>query len=451
MAEHDVVVVGAGLAGLAAARRLRARGLDVVVVEARDRVGGRLEHGELEDGTPVELGGQWIGPTQDEMYALVRELGLETFPTHDVGETVLHTGGRQRRWNAQRLLPPVGAAAVADLAQGMLRFERLARRVPTDAPWTAPRARHLDARTLESWIATNLQTRNGRAFFRTAVEAVFACEASEVSLLHALFYAHSGTSWEHLLEVTGGAQHERIVGGSARIAEAMAAELGERVLLDRPVRRIEVTGGEVAVVDRSEQRLVARDVIVALPPTLAGRLEYAPALPATRDQLTQRVPAGSVIKCYAVYDEPFWRADGRNGQVVSDRGPVKLTFDNSPPSGRPGVLMAFAEGQDARELHRRSADERRELVLGCLARYHGPRAGRPLQYLERDWLAEEFTRGCYGAHLTPGVWSAFGPELRRPVGPIHWAGAETATRWNGYMDGAVSSGLRAADEVLATR
>jgi monoamine oxidase len=448
--EHDVIVVGAGLAGLAAARRLRRHGLEVVVLEARDRVGGRLEHGRVDERTVVELGGQWIGPTQDEMYALVAELGLETFPTHDDGEVVVETRGRQRRMRPDATLPPVGRLAAADLAQGMLRFERLARRVPLESPWQAPRAGWLDARTLESWISAHLHTRDGRAFFRTAVEAVFACEASELSLLHALFYAHSGTSWEHLLGVEGGAQHERIVGGSARIAEELAAGLGDRVVLRSPVRRIEVAAGEVVVAARDGRSWTARHVVVALPPTLAGRLEYAPPLPAGRDQLTQQVPAGSVIKVYAVYDEPFWRADGLNGQSVTDRGPVKLTFDNSPPSGRPGVLMGFAEGNDARRLARLSETDRRAHVLACFARQLGARAARPEQYLERDWTAEEFTRGCYGGHLGPGVWTAYGPELRRPCGPIHWAGAETAARWNGYMDGAVGSGHRAAEEVLAT-
>jgi monoamine oxidase len=449
MPEHDVIVVGAGLAGLAAARRLRRHDLEVVVVEARERVGGRLEHGRVDAHTVVELGGQWIGPTQHEMYTLVDELGLETFPTHTAGAGLLEVGGRHRRMDSRSLLPPIGRLAVADLAQGMLRFERLARQVPVDAPWEAPRARRLDSRTLESWLSTNLQTRNGRRFFRAAVEVVFACEASELSLLHALFYARSGTSLEHLLGVENAAQHERIVGGSARIAERMADALGEQVVLGCPVRRIEVGDGEVVVRSREGGVFSARRVIVALPPTLAGRLEYAPALAADRDQLTQQVPAGRVIKVYAVYDEPFWRGEGLNGQVISDRGPVKFVFDNSPPSGHPGVLMGFVEGHDAHLLGRRSLTQRREHVLAAFTHHFGPRAARPEQYLERDWAAEEFTRGCYGGHLAPGVWTSLGPQLREPCGRIHWAGAETAVRWNGYMDGAVSSGHRAADEVLA--
>jgi monoamine oxidase len=450
VAEHDVVVVGAGLAGLSAARALVAEGRDVVVVEARDRVGGRLEHGRVDEQTTVELGGQWIGPTQDHIRGLVDELGLETFPTYNEGDNLLEVGGRTRRTGSSPdALPGLGPVATADLAQGLARFERLAAKVPREAPWTAPDARRLDARTLESWISANLHTSVGRHLFRLGVEAVFATQASDVSLLHALFYAHSGTSWTLMLGTERGAQHERIVGGSARIAEAMAADLGERVQLGRPVRRIETGGDDVRVITRGGETLTGQRVIVTLPPTLAGRLEYDPPLPALRDQLTQRVPAGSVIKTYAVYDEPFWRDEDLTGQALSDRGPVKVVFDNSPPSGRPGILLGFAEGEDARRMHRLSTEQRRRVVLDVFARHFGERARRAEQYLERDWMAEEFTRGCYGGHLTPGVWTGYGDQLRRPCGPIHWAGAETSSRWNGYMDGAVRSGRRAAQEVLA--
>jgi monoamine oxidase len=182
---------------------------------------------------------------------------------------------------------------------------------------------------------------------------------------------------------------------------------------------------------------------------LAGRLEYSPALPSWRDQLTQHLPAGSVLKVYAAYEEPFWRADGLNGQAVSDSGPVKVTFDNSPPSGTPGVLMGFLEANEARAWARRTADERRQAVLDCFVRYFGPRAASPTEYVERDWMAEEFTRGCYGAHFTPGVWTAYGHALRTPVGRIHWAGAECSPVWNGYMEGAVRSGEATADEVVS--
>jgi monoamine oxidase len=187
---------------------------------------------------------------------------------------------------------------------------------------------------------------------------------------------------------------------------------------------------------------------VAIPPTLAGRIVYEPALPALRDQLTQRMPMGTVAKCMAIYDRPFWREDGLSGQATSDRGPTRAIFDNSPPDGSPGVLLGFLEGDFARELGRAPPEDRRRAVLGTFERLFGPGAASPEGWVERLWAEEEWTRGCYGCYMPTGGWTAYGRALRKPIGTLHWAGAETGTVWNGYMDGAVQSGERAAREVL---
>jgi monoamine oxidase len=441
-ADTDVVVVGAGLAGLAAAQACVDADHDVVVLEARDRVGGRTLNHEISPGKVVEVGGQWVGPTQFRLLELARDLGVETFPTYTDGLSSIEWEGRVSRFEG--LIPRISPLVLADYEQARRRLDRMARTVPTDAPWEAPDARELDAKTLHTWLRRNCLTRGGRTFFELICQAVWAAEPADVSLLHVLFYIRSAGSWDDLIGTEGGAQERRFVGGSQLLSLRMAERLGDRVRLRSPVRRIAWDGGGVSVED-----VRARRVVVAMPPTLTGRIAYDPILPGHRDQLTQRMPQGTVWKCMAVYDEPFWRTEGFNGYGTSDAGPVRFTMDNSPPDGSPGVLLGFLEGDFARRAGLQSEAERRGAVLDVFARLFGSRARWPEQYVEKSWAEEEWTRGCYGCYMTPGGWTSFGEALRRPIGPIHWAGAETATIWNGYMDGAVRSGQRAAQEVLS--
>jgi monoamine oxidase len=443
--DAEVVVVGAGLAGLAAARDLIDRDVSVIVLEARDRVGGRVVNVTASDGTPLELGGQWVGPTQDRVLALADDLGHELFPTYDDGDNVVVYRDRLRRYRGA--IPKLPAPVLADIGQAQLRLDRMAKAVPLDEPWQAARAERWDGETFETWLRRHVRTRGAREMLRLAVRAVFAAEAADLSLLHFLFYSHSGGFLDRLLGVRGGAQESRIVGGSQVLATGLADRLGV-VRRDAPVRRVAQDDDGVTV-DGDGVSVRARRAVIAVPPALAGRIDYEPALPGWRDQLTQKLPMGSVIKCMAIYPEPFWRADGLTGQSTCDVGPVQLTFDNTPPSGRPGVLLAFVEGGHARELGRRPARERRDAVVAGLVRAFGRAAADPSEFLELDWAAEPFSRGCYGAHLAPGVLTQFGTGLREPCGRIHWAGTETATVWAGYMDGAVRSGERVAVEVAS--
>ncbi|MBD8869898.1 flavin monoamine oxidase family protein [Nocardioides donggukensis] len=447
MADVDVVVVGAGLAGLTAAERLTEAGRSVVVLEARDRVGGRTQGGELE-GAPIELGGTWIGEGHSEMYALVDQLGLATFPTwNDAGKLLLDLAGKQSALPSHKgATPKVNPIALADLAQGLARYEKLARSVDPARPWAHPKAEQLDGQTYESWVRRNLRTPTGRSYFRVLAEALYSADGSDMSLLHTLFYTVSNGDLETLASTDKGAQKDRVVGGAVLVSERLAGKLDVR--LDSPVVRLVQSETGVVVTTRAGDSLSAARVVVAIPPTLAGRIDYQPILPAWRDQLTQRVPAGTVAKCFAAYPTPFWRDAGWNGQAISDQGPVKVAFDVSPPDAEVGVLLGFVEGGEARRWQRLPEAERRRQVLGSFTRYFGPQASQPTAYLEKDWSAEEFTRGCYGAHFAPGVWTSYGDVLRDPVGRIHWAGAEYAVEWNGYMEGAVRSGRRTAAEVL---
>ena len=442
----DVLVVGAGLAGLTTARGLTAAGQSVLVLEARDRVGGRVVNSALGDGKIVEMGGQWAGPGQDRVLALAAELGVATFPTYDTGRNVLHFNGKRGVYTGA--IPRINPLVLADVAQAQARFESMAKRVPLQAPWTASRAARLDSQTFETWVRRNTASTGARTLLALAAEAVFAAEPGDVSLLHVLFYAHSGGSLQRLIDTTGGAQQDRFVGGSALLAERLAEHLGAQVRLSAAVRRVETRGESVlAVTDAGE--FSGRRIVVTAPPLLAGRIEYDPALPPAREQLTQRTPMGSVIKCQVIYDEPFWRKDGLSGQATGDGEGSRVVFDNSPPDGSPGVLLAFLEGDEARRLGRAAADVRRQAVVDSLVRYFGPRAGSPEAYLELDWQQEKWSGGCYGTLFGPNVWTRYGAALREPAGLVHFAGTETSPVWAGYMDGAVRSGERAAAEVLA--
>ena len=441
------VVVGAGLAGLTAAHELEKAGHQVVVVEARDRVGGRVVNHEFADGSVVELGGQWLGPTQDHALSLSSELGLDLFDTFVEGESIgFRAPDKKARF---RSTPPYPKLVLAELFLTQRRVERMARSVPLDAPWDAPRAQLWDSMTLQSWLRSNVRFRQARDLISLIATSVFAAEPAELSMLHFLFYIHSGGNLDRLIDTTNGAQEQRVVGGTERLATELAARLKMPVRLSAPVSSIVQDKTKVEVFTNQTQAFCADAAVVAIPPHLTAGITFEPALPGRRAQLIQNTPMGAVIKCVAVYRQPFWRRNWLNGMSISPQDPVSMTFDNSPPDGAVGMLVGFIEGHRAREISALPPVDRRCLVIDHFAKCFGQEAKNPIDYADKDWSVDVWSGGCYGAHMKPSVWTQLGPQLRAPHGLVYWAGTETATRWTGYIDGAISSGKRAAQEVTA--
>ncbi len=450
--EADFVVVGAGFAGLTAAWRLvnATPPASVIVLEARpDRVGGRVWTEWLADGTWLDCGGTWFGPGQDHSYALAREMEVATYPTYDTGDSlfVLPDGQIVRKPDSfplDDLFP--GAAALAAMAE----LEEMSNQLPPDAPWEAPRAREWDRQTFAAWVAARLDD-DSVALARTALLTIFTglfcIDPAELSLLDALYLVRSHGGFVKLMSVRGGNQQDRVQGGVQTIAKRMADKLGGAVHLGAPVRRIVQDDAGVEVVSDTVT-VRAKRAIVAVPPVLAGHLQYDPPLPADRAQLLQRTPVGSVLKVLTLYDEPFWRAAGLTGQSFATADPIGATYDGSTDRPGPGLLIAFAFGPNALALGRLSKEERQRTVTDALAKRFGPRASVPKLYHEVEWADELWSRGGVFAHFPTGVLTNFGALLRQPVGRIHWAGTETSAAFHGSINGAIESGERAAQEVL---
>jgi monoamine oxidase len=437
--------VGAGLAGLAAARQLQSCGKSVVLIEARDRVGGRTWNRTAADGSVVSVGGTWLGKRQDRMFELCREFGMEVYPQYDRGDTVLHLNGSNQRY---RGYPKVGPLALASLGLAFWRLDRLAKRLPIDEPWKAGSAKSLDSQTLGAWIGSrwNVPSAAARKLLRTTMTTLFCVDPDEVSLLGSLVLARGGGGFEYYVDASITETH-LIDGGAPELAARLGAKIGDALHLSSPVRMIKQSSMGVEVF--SDRLTVdARRVIVATPPLLSGQIEYDPALPAAQTQLLRRMLSGSIIRGITIYDEPFWRADGLSGMSVAPDLPVPVALDQSPRSEKPGILSSYMFGPQAVRAAALDPAERRDLWLRALAARYGSKALSPRAHLETDWAAQEWSLGGMIAHFAPGVLTNFGHALREPAGRIHWAGSEYATEMHGLMEGAVRSGESAAKQVV---
>lgn len=442
----DVVIVGAGYAGLSAAVMLKKAGKTVLVLEARDRVGGRAFTQELSNGSYVDLGAQWIGPGQERMFQLLKEHQINHFPTYDQGKSLLYWDGKSKPYKG--LIPPLPLPALLSLDSAIKWMNRMSSTIDPSKPWDHPKAAYWDSITLQGWMNKTMMNRKARELFTVAAQAIFAVHPAELSLLFALFYSRSGNNYDTLMNIGGGAQESRIIGGADLPARKMAAFLGSDIRLSHPVRKVEQTD-QFVIVSGDGFSFEGRKLIIAIPPVLASAISCDPVLPSYKYQLWQRMPMGAVWKCYAIYPTPFWRPKGMNGLVASNEGHTRLVFDNSPADGSKGILMGFVLADEARAFSNLPEEERRASILSSFTRYFGSEATAPEVYIDKGWQEEEWSRGCYASMMGPHTLTSLGRHLREPVGHIHFAGTETSEIWNGYMEGAVRSGEREATHILS--
>jgi monoamine oxidase len=443
----DVCVVGAGFAGLAAARRLEQAGRTVVVVEARDRVGGRTWT-EQRSGVPVDRGGAWLSPAHHAALALVDELGTRTYHTHDAGYHLLAPAGEVRRYKG--LIPKIGVRAVLGIAGAQRRLNRMARRLDVESPWSSADAARWDARSVRAWLADHpVHSAVANDLFTMAVRGLFAApDLDDVSLLDLLFLIRAHGRIERLFSIKGGAQERLVDGGLGGLATRLAAVLATPVLTGQPVRSIDQSTDRVVVATDLAQ-ITSRRTIVAIPPVLQLDVAFDPPLGPDRRSLCGLAVAGVETKTLVVYDRPFWRDDGISGQSAGAGSLAEVTIDASPSDAARGVLASFTFGPVAARAASLEPAARRAGVLAELSRRFGSAAASPLEIVETSWWEEPWSRGCSMAHFPPGLLTSHGHLLREPHGRVHWAGTETATVAHGAVEGAIRSGHRAADEVLA--
>jgi monoamine oxidase len=443
----DVVVVGAGFSGLIAARALMRAGKRVVVLEARNRVGGRVKAGQIA-GRTVDVGGMWAAASQTRILQLIKEFGFHLVPQFETGKNI--TEANHRRFEGSGASFGWGKKTDAEADRVLKLVDELSEGVPLDAPWKAAKAREFDTMSAEDWFAKNTSNPEVLGTLRGLTRGILAADAYQVSFLYFLFYMRSGDTFESQANFGEGSTQawtvqETMHGVAAKLAEG----LGAAMVFESPVRGISQSDAG-ATVESDKGTWQAEYAVVCLPPPLALRIRYEPILPPEREILLQHMPMGSVIKYWVAYEKPFWRGRGYSGLITSDELPSNLVCaDSSLSDAGPGFLVGFMEARGGVLWTGKRKEARKTAVVERLVKFWGADAGHPIDYEDQDWPSDPWSRGCYMAAPGPGILSSVGEALRVPHGRVHWAGTETSDRWAGYIDGAVRSGERAAAEVLA--
>jgi monoamine oxidase len=449
MLQTQTVIVGAGYSGIAAARILHKNQVDFTLLEARDRIGGRVFTKQISDDLYLDLGGQWVGPTQDRMYELLEEYKVNWFSTYDEGKNVLDLNGRIKTYKG--LIPNTDILSLLNLDFLIRKVERMANSIPLQAPYSHPKAKYYDSITLAEFVEKYCKTSNCKKIIKAGLETVFACELHELSLLHALFYVKSGTSLDCLLNIKNGAQQHRIEGGMQTLANRIVEQFADKLKLNAPVQSI-VYNSEGVKVKGNGFEIQAQNVILAIPPHLCGEIQFEPALSVEKQTIFGKLPMGLVAKCFMIYKTPFWRAKGFSGQVVSDSyAPFQTVFDASPNDGSKGILLGFNIADRNRAFFALSENERKQKAVDYFVKCFGREAAEPEMYVDYSMKDDQWSGGCYAALYPNGIWTTLQNAMAKPEGNIYFASTETSDVWFGYIEGAVRAGERAAAEVLQTK
>nr|WP_271208979.1 NAD(P)/FAD-dependent oxidoreductase [Rhodococcus wratislaviensis]GLK33409.1 putative putrescine oxidase [Rhodococcus wratislaviensis] len=443
--ETDVVVIGAGASGLTAANTLMAEGLSVTVLEARDRVGGRLWT-DIIDGATLELGGQWVSPDQTALLAMIDELGLDTYSRYREGESIyVAESGTVSRFDGDF---PVEVSTQKEVQRLIDTMDELVAGFDVQAPWAHPKAGEFDSISWRDWLAEQTDDREARTLVSIFIaDGMLTKPAHTFSLLQALLMAASAGSFSNLVD-EGFLLDKRVVGGLQQVPLRLAARLGERVHLGQPAQKIRWDENSVTVVSDA-LTVRARHAIVAVPPNLYARINFEPALPALRQQLQQHLSFGLVIKVHAVYETPFWRETGLSGTAFGPHMTLHEAYDNTSLGSTGGTLVGFVSDAKADAMLALNPQDRRAHLLECFATYFGSQALNPIVYFESDWASEEWTRGAYAASFDLGGLSRYGAALRTPVGPIHWSTSDLAAEGFQHVDGAIRVGKETAAAIAA--
>ncbi|XP_060626210.2 amine oxidase [flavin-containing] B [Anolis sagrei] len=448
----DVVVIGGGISGLSAAKLLFDSGLNVVVLEARDRVGGRTFTVRNKHVKYVDLGGAYVGPTQNRILRLSKELGLETYKVNEVEDLIHHVKGKSYPFKGP--FPPMwNPIAYLDYNNLWRTMDEMGKEIPNEAPWEAPHAEEWDKMTMQELLDKICWTSAAKRFATLFVNVDVTSEPHEVSALWFLWYVKQCGGTARIFSTTNGGQERKFIGGSSQISEKIMEYLGDLVKLEKPVSCIDQTGGNVKVKTLDHETFEAQYAICAIPPALTLKIHFNPPLPSMRNQLINRIPMGSVIKCIVYYKEAFWRKKDYCGTMIieDDDAAIGLTLDDTKPDGSFPAIIGFILARKCRRLCHLTKEERKIQICELYAKVLGSQeALHPVHYEEKDWCEEQYSGGCYTAYFPPGIMTQFGRILREPDGRIFFAGTETATEWSGYMEGAVQAGERAAREILCS-